>query len=285
MKELDRLLKGLAKLKKADRQLSLTRLVSILRRDLTRAYWGALERAPAKLQAAAAQNAPQSPSGTALCPPPPGTALVWPERAPAQSPAPLSPVFERDWHDWIVMRKGQLAAFNRYIVENPSRAALRRANARYFRRVGKVSFLGREWFAYGNPALLDLPALIPLKGHRTTSPDTPEWNALLATASRIGPGGAGVSTFMSPLEKACGNAIARAGGAWVVLSPEGFSPRWHPPRQKEPFCARGRMLYLSLYEATTREPTNAELYARCHEMVDLALNLPNLPILPISTAK
>ena len=300
----------LVKLKKADRQLSLTRLVSILRRDLTRAYWGALERAPAKLQAAAAlcpPGAPLCPSGAApvwpdraparspaaaLCPPgaalcPPGVALcpqgaapVWPDRAPARSPAPapLPPVFERDWHDWIVMRKGQLAAFNRYIVENPSRAALRRANARYFRRVGKVSFLGREWFAYGNPALLDLPALIPLKGHRATRPDTPEWNALLATASRIGPGGAGVSTFMSPLEKACGNAIARAGGAWVVLSPEGFSPRWHPPRQKEPFCARGRMLYLSLYEATTREPTNAELYARCHEMVDLALNLPTLPI-------
>ena len=29
------------------------------------------------------------------------------------------------------------------------------------------------------------------------------------------------------------------------------------------------MLYLSLYEATTREPTSSELYARCHGMVDL----------------
>ncbi len=91
---------------------------------------------------------------------------------------------------------------------------------------------------------------------------------MLARASRIGPGGAGVSTFMSPLEKACGNAIARAGGAWVVLSPEGFSPRWHPPRQKEKFCAAGRMLFLSLYEERAKQPTNAELYARCHEMVD-----------------
>lgn len=31
--------------------------------------------------------------------------------------------------------------------------------------------------------------------------------ALVAGCSRIGPGGAGVGTFMSPLEKACGNAI------------------------------------------------------------------------------
>ena len=73
---------------------------------------------------------------------------------------------------------------------------------------------------------------------------------------------------MSPLEKACGNAIARAGGAWIVLSPEGFSPQWHPPRQKEKFCAEGRMLFLSLYEERAKQPTNAELYSRCHEMVD-----------------
>ncbi len=247
----------LVKLKTVERGLSLTRLIAFLRRDLARAYWGAMERAPAKLQGGAA------------------AAVVWQNRAPSRleddaAKAQLPPIFEPDWHDWIVMRKGQLDAFSRYITENPKRAALRRANARYFRRVGKVSFLGREWFAYGNAALLDLPALIPLKGHRVTKPNTPEWNALIATASHIGPGGAGVSTFMSPLEKACGNAIARAGGAWIVLSPEGFSPRWHPPRQKEPFCANGRMLYLSLYEATTREPTNIELYARCHEMVDLA---------------
>ena len=166
-------------------------------------------------------------------------------------------------------REGQLSAFNRYILENAKRAALRRANARYFQRVGKVSFLGREWFGYGNAALLELPALVPFKGHRATREGSEEWNALVAQAARIGPGGAGVSTFMSPLEKACGNAIARAGGAWIVLSPEGFSPRWHPPRQKEKFCAAGRMLFLSLYEERTKQPTNAELYARCHEMVDL----------------
>ena len=178
-------------------------------------------------------------------------------------------LFAFDWHDWVVKVDGQLAAFTRYIRENPKRAALRRANARYFQRVGKISFLGRDWFGYGNAALLELPVLAPFKGHRATREGSPDWNALVARASRIGPGGAGVSTFMSPLEKACGNAIARAGGAWIVLSPEGFSSRWHPPRQKEKFCAEGRMLFLSLYEERAKQPTNAELYSRCHEMVDL----------------
>ena len=67
----------------------------------------------------------------------------------------------------------------------------------------------------------------------------------------------------APLATAC------AAGT-VVLSPEGFGPRWHPPREKERFCAAGRMLFLSLYEATARQPTRKELYDRCHEMVDLA---------------
>ena len=186
--------------------------------------------------------------------------------APAPKPAPI---FSPSWHDWIVKRDGQLAAFRRYIRENAERAALRRRNARFFGEVRRVSFLGREWLAYGNLEILKLPVLQPLKGHRATAQDSAEWNALIAAASRIGPGGAGVSTFMSPLEKACGNAIAKSGGKWIVLSPEGFGPRWHPPREKERFCAQGRMLFLSLYEADTKKPTKKMLYERCHEMIDL----------------
>ena len=188
------------------------------------------------------------------------------------APSPrISPVFERDWHDWIVKKDGQLAAFTRYIRENPERAWLRRVNRRYFGRVRKVSFLGREWFAYGNTAILELPFLKVVKGHRTTKPGSAEWDAMVADCGRIGPGGAGVGTFMSPLEKECGNAIAASGGNWVVLSPEGFHDRWHPPRDKERFCAEGRMLFLSLYPSMDRLPTKQELYRRCHEMGDLAV--------------
>lgn len=163
-------------------------------------------------------------------------------------PAPVGgvrPVFARDWHDWIVKKDGQLAAFTRYIRENPERAWLRQQNRQYFGRVAKARFLGRDWFAYGNLAI--------------------------AECARIGPGGAGVGTFMSPLEKACGNAIAAAGGKWVVLSPEGFHERWHPGRRAERFCAEGRMLFLSLYPVLNRTLTKRELYLRCHEMGDLVV--------------
>lgn len=226
-------------------------LVSQLAKALRNAYW----------QVVAADAATR----TTLFPSP--TAMGFAGCASAQPPPPI---FEPEWHDWIVKKRGQLAAFRRYIKENPARAWLRRQNARYFQTVREVEFLGRRWFGYGNLEILKLPVLHAFKGHRATALESSEASALLAEASRIGPGGAGVSTFMSPLEKACGNAIAKAGGSYVVLSPEGFGPRWHPPREKERFCAKGRMLFLSLYPADTRKPDRATLYQRCHEMVDLA---------------
>ena len=237
-------------------QLALGKYVYQLMKALTAAYWGMADGTAIDntLMASTSFN---------------HKSVVLP--APSGSKPP--PIFERDWHDWIVKKDGQLAAFTRYIRENPERAWLRQQNRRYFGQVRKVSFLGREWFAYGNLAILALPVLKPVKGHRATQAGSPEWNALVEECARLGPGGAGVSTFMSPLEKACGNAIAMAGGRWVVLSPEGFHDRWHPGRQYERFCAEGRMLFLSLYPVLDRLPTKRELYHRCHEMGDVVAAL------------
>ena len=254
------------KIKPTPECVALGVIVSQLMKALRNAYWeGGADAPPRNTHALEAQGENQAREREgALAMRSESKARVL--RGGASAPPP--PVFNAEWHDWIVKTDGQLAAFGRYIRENAKRHALRRQNSRYFGRVSRVKFLGREWFAYGNTAILDLPQMTPFKGHRATTENSDEWNALLSTAARIGPGGAGVSTFMSPLEKACGNAIARAGGRLVVLSPEGFAPRWHPPREKEKFCAAGRMLFLSLYEPSPRKLTRQELYARCHEMID-----------------
>ena len=263
------------KIKPTPERVALGVIVSQLMKALRNAYWeGSADAPPRKTHAVIAQseNQARESQGGADAPPRNTRALVTRGESQAresQSGASAPPpVFNAEWHDWIVKTDGQLAAFGRYIRENAKRHALRRQNSRYFGRVSRVKFLGREWFAYGNTAILDLPQLTPFKGHRATTENSDEWNALLSAAARVGPGGAGVSTFMSPLEKACGNAIARAGGRLVVLSPEGFAPRWHPPREKERFCAAGRMLFLSLYEPSPRKLTKQELYNRCHEMID-----------------
>lgn len=180
-------------------------------------------------------------------------------------------IFDFEWHDLIVKKQGQLAAFIRYIEENPMRAWCRQQNRRYFTRVRKVSFAGHEWYAYGNTELLELPIIEPFKCSRKWVKEGEEWRSALKMAERIGPAAAGVGTFMSPCEKECGNTIYKAGGALIVLYPEGFNERWHPTRNKEILCAKGRMLFLSLYIASPAKPDKATLYKRCHEMGDLVL--------------
>ena len=236
-------------------QLPLGKYVYHLTKELAGVYWRVVGGRPHRQEGRQTGLPPQN-GGVA---------------APIPSGAQTPPVSERKWHDWIVKRDGQLAAFRRYIEENPERSWLRRRNARFFGMVRRVRFGGREWFAYGNAAILDVPVLMAVRGHRATRPGSPEWEGLVGACARLGPGGAGVGTFMSPLEKECGNAIAKAGGKWIVLAPEGFSPRWHPPREQERFCAEGRMLFLSLYEATERRLSSRELHCRCHEMGDIAV--------------
>ena len=191
----------------------------------------------------------------------------------APRPGPPAPIFEKAWHDWIVKKDGQLAAFTRYIRENGMRAWRRQRNRRFFTTVRDIDFAGRTWHAYGNAELLELPVLEPFRCSRSWAEGGPEWSEAIGRAERTGPGGAGVGTFMSACEKACGNAIFRAGGSLVVLTPEGFPPRWHPTRNKEALCAEGRMLFLSLYEPQAGKLDNATLYRRCHEMGDLIRGL------------
>lgn len=246
----------LIKLAAGEKRVALGTVVHQLMRALAGAYWenapretGPTERDCARQGAAERGGATQG----ACC-------------AQGRSAAP---VFAHDWHDWIVKRDGQLDAFITYIRENPMRSWLRRSHREYFQRVNEIEFLGRKWYGYGNAALLKLPVIEPFRCSRKWAEGGEEWSAAVARASRIGPGGAGIGTFMSPCEKACGHAIGLAGGRWIVLSPEGFGERWHPGRQYEKYCAEGRMLFLSLWSAMAREPTRAELYQRCHEMGDL----------------
>lgn len=176
--------------------------------------------------------------------------------------------FLPDWHDWIVKRAGQLARFTRYIRRNPEMAWVRKTHPELFRRVRDVKLLGRNWSAYGNLELLDLPVLAAVRGHRATPPGSRAWSASVASCSRLGPGGAGIGTFMSPLEKACANAVVTAGGSLILLHPQGFRDRWHPPERLVSLTAEGRILFLSPYEAVPGRLSAAELGRRCHEMGD-----------------
>ena len=246
------------KVREIEKRVSLAVVVRQLIKALDRAYWAV----------AGAERLLQNPAGG-------GQGVVLHDSL-------RESIFAFEWHDWIVKKSGQLAAFRKYIAENGPRAARRRAARQFFTRAREIAFQGRRYWAYGNEALLELPVIVAIKGHRRplaglVAPEAhPQGHlrgseALCAAASRIGPGGAGLSTFLSPLEKAAGNAIIKAGGSLIVLSMEGFAPRWHPSEKQERFCSEGRMLYLSPYEPQAAKLTRQEMYSRAHALVDWAL--------------
>ena len=258
------------KVREIEKRVSLAVVVRQLIKALDRAYW-AVAGAERLLQNPAGGDAErllQNPAGG-------GQGVVLHDSL-------RESIFAFEWHDWIVKKGGQLAAFRKYIAENGTRAARRRAARQFFTRAREIAFQGRRYWAYGNEALLELPVIVAIKGHRRplaglVAPEAhPQGHlrgseALCAAASRIGPGGAGLSTFLSPLEKEAGNEIIKAGGALIILSMEGFAPRWHPSEKQERLCAAGRMLYLSPYEPRAAKLTRQEMHVRAHELVDWAL--------------
>ena len=258
------------KVREIEKRVSLAVVVRQLIKALDRAYWAVAgaERLQQNPAGGDAERLPQSPAGG-------GQGVVLHDSL-------CESIFVFDWHDWIVKKSGQLAAFRKYIAENGPRAARRRAARQFFTRAREIAFRGRRYWAYGNEALLELPVIVAIKGHRRplaglVVPEAQPQDqlrgseALCAAASRIGPGGAGLSTFLSPLEKEAGNEIIKAGGALIILSMEGFAPRWHPSEKQERLCAAGRMLYLSPYEPRAAKLTRQEMHARAHELVDWAL--------------
>ena len=254
----------MGRLPAVEKAVSLPVVVGDLRKRLNRAYGRVLQGGEAS--------------------PPTGAAGA----ATGKTAAPT--ILDPEWHDWIVKKEGQLAAFRKYILENPPRYARRRANRRFFTQARRIEWRGAAYWAYGNEELLELPEIVAIKGHRrppvlqqpapagaagATPCKTIEpirgTVALLASAARIGPGGAGLSTFLSPLEKAAGNEIAKAGGSLIVLSMQGFGERWHPGAKQERLCAEGRMLYLSPYPPQAAKLTKQEMHLRAHALVDWAL--------------
>lgn len=262
------------KMRDIDKRVSLAVVV----RQLLKALESAAAEAPLQNQTAGRQTGDVAPEAQLQNPPEaqlPNPAAGGGPAKPVLQGSLREPLFEHEWHDWIVKKEGQLTAFRKYILENPSRFARRRANRQFFTCARQITFRGARYWAYGNEALLELPVIVALKGHRrppeAALQSQMRSTGLLAAAARIGPGGAGLSTFLSPLEKAAGNAIIAAGGALIVLSMQGFAERWHPTEKQERLCAAGRMLYLSPYEPQSTKLDKKEMYIRAHALVDWAL--------------
>jgi hypothetical protein len=163
--------------------------------------------------------------------------------------APSLKVWEPGYHDHVLYSAGALTAFTHYLMDNPRRYCLKKANPDLFRRINTLAHpmpsIGRTWSGYGNPFLLDRPEKRALQvSRRATEAEVAELKEhVLAEAAN---GTTLVSPFISPGEKAVATAILAAPtGSVILMKPDGFPPFFKPKGRYFDLCAQGRLLIIS----------------------------------------
>lgn len=194
-------------------------------------------------------------------------------------------VFEWTWHDYVVKKRGQLANFRHYIINNALMALARAQRPDYFRiKEVKHGRLPAVFWGLGNLALLDYPALTALKVSRSVLPETEDWVREVDVFKEATPADVVVSCFFSRGEQVVRRLVLERGGACIVLLPNGFeSPRkieegvfkWHPAGDRlQQACSEGRLLFLSLLSPSAGKDVKlGSLRARCLQMNEVGKRL------------
>ena len=191
---------------------------------------------------------------------------------PEASPSGLRPVlFEKGYHDRIVMGEGTLENICRYMDENPFRARLREELPNLMQRRLHLWIQGREYAAFGNLFLLKNPDKLQVFFHRKTVQGAPthltpeyekEKNELLQRAEE---GAVLVTPGISKGEQGVVNAALTERLPLILLQKEPITEYWKPPQRRFYACAAGRLLILTPWQIKGDSD-----YACFHSLNDMA---------------
>jgi REP element-mobilizing transposase RayT len=170
---------------------------------------------------------------------------------------PRLEVWEKGFHDRVIMSSETLSAERRYIHDNPRRLCMLKAHSDLFVRVNHLNSprlpKSAKWAGFGNLFLLEKPDLMPVQVSRRVS-ERELTELKEAVEERIKGGAVMVSPFISPGEKAIARLIMKKEqGSLILLKPEGFPPIYKPSGAYFDLCAQGRLLVLSAFEHTGRK--------------------------------
>jgi REP element-mobilizing transposase RayT len=177
-------------------------------------------------------------------------------------------VWEKAFHDRVIMSPETLRAERRYIRDNPRRYCMLKANRDLFVRVNHLRDprlpQGTQWAGFGNLFLLQRPVLMPVQVSRRAGAE--ELAALkTAVAGRVADGAVFVSPFISPGEKeVAAMVMEQAPGSLILLKPTGFPPLYKPSGAYFDLCAKGRLLVLSPFPWSSRKQSLTR--ERCLQM-------------------
>lgn len=158
--------------------------------------------------------------------------------------ANIDRVFEPGFNDQILTTTRKLDTIFRYLRENPTRLAIRKAHPDYFQRVSETEISGTLCFTYGNSSLLFNPFKEQVIVHRADTDDEfqRKKDLWLHTAAN---GGVLVSPFISRREKEVRIEAEALGGRFIIVGNESLGQREKPAKHYFDLCSQGRLLYIS----------------------------------------
>lgn len=156
-------------------------------------------------------------------------------------------LFEKGFHDRILLRERQLKRMIDYVHDNPRRLAMKRANPEFLSVKQGVRYGTQEYTAYGNQALLSAAVKLRVRCSRSIAPEllAREQERFLQAAKE---GAVLVSPCISPGEKQIMRAAFTKGLRMIVLLENGMTLYSKPSGERFMACAEGRLLLLAPWE-------------------------------------
>jgi len=166
-----------------------------------------------------------------------------------KSSIPLKPLWEKGFHDRILLYAGQLQNMIAYVRDNPRRLWLKKMKPEYFAVQHNVHWNDRCFSAVGNILLLDNPLCAVHVRSRFSEEDARNYMNACIVAARNGT--VLIGAFISPKEKQVLEVALNESFPIIVLLPHGFSEYYKPVGKFMEACAQGKILFLS--EASSEE--------------------------------
>lgn len=151
-------------------------------------------------------------------------------------------LFEDDFDETRLRRKGQLKAMIAYVHKNPMHRWQKLHHPQWLIPMRGIMIAGRSYDAIGNLTLLALPRhQVHVRSRWTDDEKRMYKNSCVVMARK---GCALVSPFISPHEAAVRDVCLREGHSVIVLADNGFSDYTQCPGGLYDYCVNGQVLVL-----------------------------------------
>ncbi|MCQ2251946.1 MAG: hypothetical protein MJZ61_00705 [Bacteroidales bacterium] len=205
-------------------------------------------------------------------------------------PRHLQPLFDDDYDDTILYKRGQLQNMINYVKDNPRRAIYRSVYKDLYQKIMKIEIAGRLYGAFGNLFLLKWPHKVAVwfhrheqspenlrlpMAHRKRYEDTELFAQERANLMEMANEGtlivtAGISKGEQIIKKDCMEGNLRI----IHIQKEPISQFWKPEKSRFDYCATGNMLILAPLDIDAMDKVNgvdsSAKYSQFHNLNTLA---------------